>query len=258
LDTGELLREFGGHTGRINALTVDPDGKHAISGSDDLTVRIWRLDSGKCRVFAGHKYGISGLSISPDGSKLVSFSSGDRDLRVWNLESGALLSKGTVSLEFLGGHVQTRSGMPGIVGPWEDMVVTYDVKERVPLHRRYKFGEVIAIAVSKDGERVLTSAREHRHCIFWDPRSGEVLGHVPMHQVVTVVALSPDRHVAATACADGIVKLWDIVSGMEVASFHCDAAVVCCAIGGQGEDWRLVTCDAFGRLQFLRTVKAGT
>ena len=90
MNSGELLREMKGHTRLINALIVDSTGKLAISGSDDLTVRIWSLDSGECRVLAGHKYGVSKISTSPDGYHLLSFSSGDGDVRIWNLKSGAL------------------------------------------------------------------------------------------------------------------------------------------------------------------------
>jgi WD40 repeat protein len=41
--TGELLREFTGHSGRINSLAFSNDGKRLASGSLDTTVLVWDI-----------------------------------------------------------------------------------------------------------------------------------------------------------------------------------------------------------------------
>lgn len=43
-----LALAFNGHTGRIRSLVVDPYGQYVASGSDDFTVRIWELETGRC------------------------------------------------------------------------------------------------------------------------------------------------------------------------------------------------------------------
>ncbi|KAG7389784.1 Ribosome biogenesis protein 1 [Phytophthora pseudosyringae] len=43
-----LALVFNGHTGRIRSLAVDPYGQYVASGSDDFTVRIWELETGRC------------------------------------------------------------------------------------------------------------------------------------------------------------------------------------------------------------------
>ncbi len=37
-----------GHTSDVNSVAVTPDGKWAVSGSDDMSVRIWELATGAC------------------------------------------------------------------------------------------------------------------------------------------------------------------------------------------------------------------
>jgi WD40 repeat protein len=43
--TGQELARFTGHTGNVLRVAVSPDGRSALSGSADRTVRLWRLPS---------------------------------------------------------------------------------------------------------------------------------------------------------------------------------------------------------------------
>ena len=49
---GPLLQTFAGHTDKVMALAVLPDGR-ALSGSEDRTLRLWDLASGESRVLDG-------------------------------------------------------------------------------------------------------------------------------------------------------------------------------------------------------------
>jgi WD40 repeat protein len=41
-------RVLEGHTGGVNAVALTADGKRAVSGSYDHTLRVWDLDGGRC------------------------------------------------------------------------------------------------------------------------------------------------------------------------------------------------------------------
>jgi WD40 repeat protein len=43
VDTGQELQRFDGHTDVVMGVAVSQDGRFALSGSADRTVRIWRL-----------------------------------------------------------------------------------------------------------------------------------------------------------------------------------------------------------------------
>ena len=48
LVTGETLRTLEGHTSGVNAVAVLANGRRALSGSSDNTLRLWDLASGEC------------------------------------------------------------------------------------------------------------------------------------------------------------------------------------------------------------------
>lgn len=39
---------YKGHTGRIRSLSMGPEGQYFVSGSDDCTVRLWEVETGRC------------------------------------------------------------------------------------------------------------------------------------------------------------------------------------------------------------------
>jgi WD40 repeat protein len=75
----------------VRAVAVSPDGRFIVSGSDDRTVKVWELESGRLlRSLEGHTDWVRAVAVSPDGRFIVS-GSVDRTVKVWELESGRLL-----------------------------------------------------------------------------------------------------------------------------------------------------------------------
>ena len=62
-----------GHTDTVYSVTLTPDGKHAVSGSLDNTLRLWDLTTGVCvREFKGHTDPVCSVTLTPDGKHAVS------------------------------------------------------------------------------------------------------------------------------------------------------------------------------------------
>jgi len=87
-----LSCKFVGHESGVHAVAVTPDGRYAVSGSFDKTLRLWELNTGKfIRNFEGHAGTVFGAAVTPDGQRIVSGSS-DGTLRVWDLNTAKLIN----------------------------------------------------------------------------------------------------------------------------------------------------------------------
>ena len=94
---GALIQTLVGHTGRIVALAITPNGQHIVSSSRDNTLRIWETDSEHCKhVLKGHTSGVLALAITPDGQHIVSVTDVNK-LCVWvpALDIASTCSRGT-------------------------------------------------------------------------------------------------------------------------------------------------------------------
>ena len=81
-----------GHAGPVLCLAITPDGQTAVSGSTDKTLKVWDLNTGKCRsTLIGHADSVWGVAVTPDGGTIVS-SSEDKTLKVWDLNTGKCCS----------------------------------------------------------------------------------------------------------------------------------------------------------------------
>ncbi|KAF9534294.1 WD40-repeat-containing domain protein [Crepidotus variabilis] len=85
-----------GHTGCVNALAWARDGEFLISGGDDTTVRLWKLDTchstseypftSRCVIHTGHTANIFSAQMLPHSWKIAT-AAGDNEVRVFDVRS---------------------------------------------------------------------------------------------------------------------------------------------------------------------------
>ncbi|MBA2227511.1 WD40 repeat domain-containing protein [Thermogemmata fonticola] len=86
--TNQEVRRFEGHIGGITSVAFSPDGRSALSGSLDTTLRLWDVSTGKeIRQFTGHTDWVFSVAFSPDGRSALS-GSRDKTLRLWEVATG--------------------------------------------------------------------------------------------------------------------------------------------------------------------------
>ncbi|MGA7330007.1 MAG: hypothetical protein WBX25_37365, partial [Rhodomicrobium sp.] len=77
-----------GHSGYVNAVAFSPNGRSALSGSLDRTLKLWDGASGReLKTFQGHLDAVLSVAFSPDGRSALS-GSRDNTLKLWDVVSG--------------------------------------------------------------------------------------------------------------------------------------------------------------------------
>ncbi|MDD4652396.1 MAG: TIR domain-containing protein [Methanothrix sp.] len=211
-------RKLTGHEGFVNSVAVSPDGKWAASGSDDDTVKVWDLKSGKCRkTLNGHKKRVTSVAITPDGGQILS-GSDDETVRVWNVKTGqerVKLEEHTSYVRSLtalkdGNHVLSSQDIyQGVIN-----LKLWDLASRscirtIPCGTADNDG-VFSIAVNPNGTQALSGHRGG-HILLWDLETSECLATLKGHSdAVYSIQITPDGQFAVSGSDDMTVKIWDL------------------------------------------------
>jgi WD40 repeat protein len=199
LDTGVEVRVFEGHEQTANSVTMLPDGRRAISGSRDGTVRVWELETGRMLSRLGGHTGERVLTVAADGRVALTVDDGGI-LRVWDLETEGMTHSFEAGRElWFSAATVTPDDAQAVLGCWGGGVMLFDLVSGNTL-RAFEghSADVNVIEASRDGTFVI-SGSDDKTAVMWHLPTGRKLGVLEGHMgMVTALAITQDGRRAVT------------------------------------------------------------
>ncbi|GAA1782967.1 hypothetical protein GCM10009682_01300 [Luedemannella flava] len=256
-------RTLTGHAAGTMSVAVGRlDGRPiVVSGSDDHTVRVWDLATGKPvgEPLTGHTGGITAVATGILGNIPIAVTgSDDRTVRVWNLRTGTAIGNPLVG--HTAGGLSLAVGGPAadpmIVSGGDDWTVrVWDARTGRALHDPLvgHTGGVTSMAIGAlDGDPIAVSASRDGTVRVWNLLTGEPVqpvgnpfsGH---RGAVAAVALSEidGQPVVVSGGDDHTIRVWSVVTGAPVGT----------PMGGHTDG---VTALASGELDGMPVVVSGS
>jgi len=220
------LRTIEGHTGWVNAVCISADGRWALSGSSDHTIKLWDLATGAClRTFEGHRDVVESLCLSGDGRWAMS-AGWDKTLRLWEVATGACLRTFEGHTSYVYSVCFSTDANWVLSGSADNTVRLWEVATGscVRTFNEHRQG-VRCVCLSADGRWALSGSAD-KTLKLWDLATGQCLRTFEGNTGPVISAcLSRDGRWALSGCqgvcfTDKMLKLWDIVSGQCLSTFE--------------------------------------
>ncbi|KAK1064327.1 hypothetical protein LTR74_008804 [Friedmanniomyces endolithicus] len=233
--TGVEKQKLVGHTNMICDVAFLLDGMTVVSGSRDMTVRLWDIETGEEKQkLRGHTDVVLCVAVSSD-SRTVASGSWDQTVRLWDARTGIQKQSFTghsgaiYAIAFSADGKTIASGSRDMtIRLWDSMMSEETQKLEGPEDSGPKFDSpVTAMCVSRDGQMIASGSRNGT-IRLWDVATGEETQEpiTANARWITAVDLSPDPEILAFGLRDGAfglsdlhlgtTRLWDADTGEEI------------------------------------------
>jgi WD40 repeat protein len=211
--TGKELRPTAGHRGELITAAYHPDGRSLVSVGRDNCIRIWDAKTGKeLRHFFDDRDTIDLVALAPDGKQLATYSDDSEATRLWDIESGKLLSESPPVK--ITGMAFTRDGRSLVSCDQGGVLMQRDLKtwEASPLLKDKNIAAQ-QFALAPDGEKLALVGADGSVQI-WDMKAGKSLQHFENVGLALIsLAFSPDSSKLAGLAVGGHATVWSVPQG---------------------------------------------
>lgn len=250
----------------VNCVAFDPSGGMLASGSDDNTVKLWDVTTGKLlRSLIGHQDAVKCLAFDPIRKLLVSGSE-DGTAMVWDSNNGELLKTIDVCDNVVYSVAFDPQGPTLACGSSESSVKLWDLtRDRGPNIFHGHRGSVYSVGFDSQGTMLVSGGND---CTvkMWHAPKCELLWTLKDHRsTVLSVAFNPQGTILASSSEDKTVKLWDATNGkllrtleghtgiVDIVAFSPDGRLL--ASKGNDDTIRLWNCQTWETVAILLAKK---
>jgi WD40 repeat protein len=210
VESGKELRRIEAQSWAFTSVAFSPDGRRALFGCYDGTVRLWDIEQWEEIRRFNHMQGLWSVRFSPDGRLALTCGGWEGALaRLWDLESGQELRQFDVP----GGGFQavfSPDGRSLLCAAAEGAVRLWDVETGKLIRLFPHKGGVAAVEFSPDGRFAVCGGYEGT-VRLWHVETGEERLRMEGHkQRIRTVAYSPDGRYVLSGSGDRTARLWPL------------------------------------------------
>ena len=229
----------------MNALAISASGKRVVSGSDDGTVEVWDVATGKEIRTMGTLN--PPITVTSNGRELTD----DDPATVAMVRDEAGAAHGVLSVAFCNNDTRVVSAGK------ENKITIWDSNTGKPIHiLAGHVGDVNSIACSSDGTRLVSAGGDHSIRV-WDTATGTIVKTLTGHSgPIYSVSLSPDAKRLASGSADTTAKIWDTETGREIRTLS--SGLVPIGSVSVSTDWRRFVCSTSSQSVIVWNTGAGS
>ncbi|MBO3460830.1 serine/threonine protein kinase [Aetokthonos hydrillicola Thurmond2011] len=212
------------HSNMVHTVATSPNGQLVASGSNDSTIKLWQLDTGKLLRslggwFSGHSSMVHTVTFSPDGQVLAS-GSWDDTIKLWQVTTGREIRTLMAHSNWVNSLVFSPDGQLLASAGADSTIKLWQVSSGKQIRTFSGHSDtILSIAFSPDG-KLLASVSADYTIKLWHVISGQEFLTFAGHSFyVNSIAWSNDGKILASGSSDKKIKLWQVSNGQEIRTF---------------------------------------
>lgn len=218
LATGKLTKTLEGHTAAVSGLAFSVDGTKLVSGSLDMSCRLWNVTDGTALGSIATPAAVNAVALVTEDTQVAS-GGADNIIRIWALPTAAAAPAPAAAAT---PEEKAAAEKAAAEKAATEKAATEQAAAPTPIKElKGHGGPVTSLVAFADKKLKLLSGSQDATARVWDVAAGTQALSLNHGGPVTAVAVRPDGSRITSAGQNNVAKLWD-AAGKQIAELKGD------------------------------------